>query len=77
MEGFSFFGVGGDPNAQRKPTEACMVSANQIHIQPYWLVTLVKGKCTSPKPTHLATGVVCHPDTEQNRPTKFPWFAGN
>ena len=24
------------------------------------------------KPTHLATGVVCHPDSEQNRPHKIP-----
>ena len=77
MEGFSFFGVGGNRSAQRKPTEAGMESANQIHIQTHWLASLVKGKCTSTKPTHFATGVVCHPDTEQNRPTKFPWFAGN
>ena len=35
---------------------------------------LVKGKCRSTKPTRLATGVVCHPDTEQNRPYKIPWF---
>ena len=27
----------------------------------------------STKPTRLATGVVCHPDTEQNRPYKIPW----
>ena len=39
----------------------------------HWLAALVKGKCTSTKPTHLATGVVCHPDTEQNRPYKIPW----
>ena len=37
----------------------------------HWLAALVKGKCT--KPTRLATGVVCHPDTEQNRPYKIPW----
>ena len=30
------------------------------------LVALVKGKCLSSKPTRLATGVVCHPDSEQN-----------
>ena len=34
---------------------------------------LVKGKCSSTKPTRLATGVVCHPDSEQNRPYKIPW----
>ena len=39
----------------------------------HWLAALVKGKCTSTKPTRLATGVVCHPDTEQNRPYKIPW----
>ena len=27
----------------------------------------------STKPTSLATGVVCHPDTEQSRPYKIPW----
>ena len=32
------------------------------------LAALVKGKGTSNKPTRLVTGVVCHPDTEQNRP---------
>ena len=25
----------------------------------HWLAALVKGKCTSTKPTRLATGVVC------------------
>ena len=39
----------------------------------HWLAALVKGKCLSTKPTCLATGVVCHPDTEQNRPYKIPW----
>ena len=33
-----------------------------------WLVALVKAKCLSTKPTRLATGIVCHPDIEQNRP---------
>ena len=37
------------------------------------LAALVKGECSSTKPTCLATGVVCHPDTEQNRPSKIPW----
>ena len=39
----------------------------------HWLAALVKGKCTSTKPTCFATGVVCHPDTERNRPYKIPW----
>ena len=39
----------------------------------HWLVALVKGKCSSTKATRLATGVVCHLDTEQNRPYKIPW----
>ena len=40
----------------------------------HWLAALVKGKCSSTKPTCLATGVLCHPDTEQNRPYKIrPW----
>ena len=38
----------------------------------HWLAALVKGKCSSTKPTRLATGVKCHPDTEQNRPSKNP-----
>ena len=42
----------------------------------HWLAALVKGKCTSTKPTHLATGVVFHPDTEQNRLYKIPGPAG-
>ena len=39
----------------------------------HWLAALVKGKCSSTKPTRLASGVVCHPDTERNRPYKIPW----
>ena len=39
----------------------------------HWLAALVKGKCSSTKPTHLATELVCHPDSEQNRPYKVPW----
>ena len=38
----------------------------------HWLAALVNWKCSSTKPTRLATGVVCHPDTEQNRPYKIP-----
>ena len=37
----------------------------------HWLVALVKEKCSSTKPTRLATRVMCHPDTEQNRPYKI------
>ena len=39
----------------------------------HWLAALVKWKCSSTKPTQLATGVVYHPDTEQNKPYKIPW----
>ena len=39
----------------------------------HWLAALVKGKCTSTKPTRIATGVVSYPDTEQNWPYKIPW----
>ena len=37
------------------------------------LAALVNGKCLSTKPSHLATGLVCHPDTVQNKPYKIPW----
>ena len=50
-----------------------MESANQIHVQPLAIGALVKRKHLSTKPTPLTTGVVCHPDTEQNRPYKIPW----
>ena len=69
MEGFQFLGVffWGNRSARRKPTKASMELANQIH--------LMKGKCSSTRPTHLATGVVHHPVTEQNRPYKaLPGF---
>ena len=59
------------------------IGIKQIHIQQcikqftynHWLAALVKGKCSSTKPTCLATGVECHPDTEQiqYRPYKIPW----
>ena len=42
----------------------------------HWLAALLKGKCSSTKPTCLATGVVCHPDTEQNRPYNIPKSRG-
>ena len=69
MKRFRFLGVGGNRSVRRKSTKAGMESRNQIHIQP--LASLVKGKCSSTTPTCLATGVVCHPDTEENiGPTK-------
>ena len=40
----------------------------------YWLAALVKKESVpSTKPTRIATGIVCHPDTEQNRPYKILW----
>ena len=73
-EGVRFLGVGGNRSARRKPTKAGMESANQIHIQPLARCTGErKVYATSTRSTRLATGVVCHPDTEQNRPYKNPW----
>ena len=72
MKGYRFLGVGGNLSARRKPTKAGMESANQIHIQP--LTSCIgERKVFEHKPTRLATGVVCHPDAEQNRPYKIPW----
>ena len=62
MKGFRFLGVALNRSARRKPTKAGMESA-----------ALVKGKCSNTKPTRLATGVVCHSDSEENRPYKIPW----
>ena len=59
MKGGRFLGVGGNRSARKK------LAYN------HWLAALVKGKCSSTKPTRLATGVICHPDTEQNRPYKI------
>ena len=64
--------VGGNRSARRKPTKAGMESANQIHIQPL-ASRIGERKVFEHKPTRLATGVVYHPDTEQNRPYKIPW----
>ena len=75
-EEVQFLGVGGNRSARRKPTKADMESKNHIHIYNHWLAALVKEKWTSTKPTRLATGVMCHPDAEQNRPTKSPGPAG-
>ena len=71
MKGFQFLGVGGNRNAQRKPRWVWHWQTKFTY--NHWLAALVKGKCPSTKPTHLATGVVCHPDTGQNRPYKIPW----
>ena len=65
MEWFWFLGVGGN----RRQVWNWQTKFTHNH----WLAALVKGKCSSTKPTHLATGVVCHPDTEPNRPYKIPW----
>ena len=54
----------------------CVWSQQTKFTYNHWLAELVKGKCSSTKPTRptrLATGVVCHPDTERNRPYKIPW----
>ena len=73
MKGYRVLGVRGNRSARRKPTKAGMESANQIHIQS--LTSCIgERKVFEHKPTRLATVVVCHPDTEQNRPYKIRWF---
>ena len=64
MQEFRFLGVGGNRSTRRKPTKADMELANQIQIQL---------NCSSTKPTRIASGVVCHSETERNRPYKIPW----
>ena len=59
-------------SARRKPTKAGMESKTKF-IYNHWLAALVNGKCLSTKPTGFTTGVVYHPDTEQNRPYKISW----
>ena len=54
-----------------------MESANHTHLQPLARAAMVKGKYMGTKPTCLTTEVVCHPDTEQNRPAKSPGTAGD
>ena len=73
MKRFRFLGVGGNRSARRKPTEAGMESTNQIHILPLASCIGESKVFKHLKPTRLVTGVVCHPDTEQNRPYKVPW----
>ena len=53
------------------PRRVC--NRQTIFTYNHWLAALVKGKCSSTKPTRLATGVVCHLDSGQNRPYKIPW----
>ena len=72
MKGFRFLGVGGNRSARRKPTKAGMNRKTKFK-NNHWLAALVKEKCSSTKPTRLTTGVVCHPDSEQNRPYKISW----
>ena len=72
-DGVRFLGVGWNGGAWRKPTKGGYGIRQTKFTYNHWLAALVKGKCTSTKPTHLATGVVCHPDTERNRPYKIPW----
>ena len=49
------------------------ISKPNSHTTTGYIAVLVKGKCLSTEPTCLATRVVCHPDTEQNRPYKIHW----
>ena len=78
MKGFRFVGVGGNRSAGENLPRRVWNRQTKFTYN-HWLAALVKGKCSSTKPTRLATGVVCHPDTEQteqNRPYKIPWPAG-
>ena len=54
------------------PRHAWNLQTKYTYTYNYWLAALVKWKCSSTKPTCLATGVVWYPDTEQNRPYKIP-----
>ena len=71
-EGVRFLGVGGNRSARRNLPRRVWNRQTKFTYN-HWLAALVKGKCSSTKPTLLATGVVCHPDTGQNRPYKIPW----
>ena len=73
MKGFRFLGVGGNRSARRENLPRRVWNQQTKFTYNHWLAALVKGKCWSTKPTRLATGVVCHPDSEQNRPYKIPW----
>ena len=76
MKGFRFLGVGGSRSA--RGNLPCRVLNRQTKFTyNHWLAALVKGKCSSTKPTRLATGVVYHPDSEQNMPYKPHGPAGN
>ena len=72
MKGFRFLGVGGNRTGvpgENLPRRAWNRQTKLTY--NHWLAALVKGKCSSTKPTRLATGVMCHHDTEQNRPYKI------
>ena len=60
MKEFRFLGVGetGVPG-ENLPSQ--MWNRQTKFTYNHWLAALVKGKCSSTKPTCLATGVVCHP----------------
>ena len=66
MKGFRFSGVGGNRSALGENLPRWVWNRQTKLTYNHWLAALVKGKCLSTKPTHLATGVVYHPDTEQN-----------
>ena len=72
MKGFQFLGVGGNwSNGENLPRQVWNRQTKFTY--NHWLAALVKGKFSSTKPTRLATRVVCHPDTEQNRFYEIPW----
>ena len=69
MEEYRFLGVGGNRSARRKTYQGGYgIGKPNSHTT----TALVKGKCSRTKPTRHATGVVCLPDTDQNRPYKNP-----
>ena len=72
MEGFQFLGVGATEVPGENLPRRVWNQQNKFTYN-HWLAALVKRKCSSTKPTRLAIVVVCHPDTEQNRPYKIPW----
>ena len=72
MKGFRFLGVGGNRSARGENLPRQVWKRQTKFTYNHWLAALVKGKCSSTKPTRLATGIVCHPDSEQNRPYKIP-----
>ena len=55
MKGFRFLDVGENRSARRKTTRAGNRQTKLTY--NHWLAALVKGKCSSAKPTRLAVGV--------------------